>query len=64
MFTDLAKLFCDYSYKDVNGNDNLKWIGGFYKFINNSVYRDFLYHMNPDVRKTLKDKENNREAFK
>lgn len=64
MFKDLATLFCDYSYRDVNTNDSLRWIGGFNKFINNSVYKDYLYHMNPEVKKQKDKNENQREAFK
>jgi len=33
LFSDIAKMFCDYDYKDVNFNDELKDIGNLRKTI-------------------------------
>jgi len=40
MYKDLATMFCDYEYKDVNQNDKLTHIGLFYKYIDTCKIRE------------------------
>lgn len=40
MQKDLATMFCDYDYKDVNTNDKLTHIGLFYKYIDSVKIRE------------------------
>lgn len=64
MFVDLAKMFCDYQYRDINLNDDIKWVGDFQKLINNKNHKELLKLMNHDgTKKINEDKEDKGKAF-
>jgi len=56
MFKDFAKMFCEHQFRDINMNDDIKWVGDFYKLINNKNHKELLKLMQDGARK--KDEDN------